>query len=988
MLSSARNLSTGRICALIIASSGLLFAQSNPTGSISGTVKGPGGALIAGALLQYDSGRGTQEVRTNEKGQFLLSQLIPGLAKLKVHAKGMTDVSLQAMVLVNQSTQLNLVLKPEAEAVVEVVAQPAPQAGAEQTTALVGATFDNEALKSLPIIGDPLLAVTQMMPGVPASGTQFHASFDNANSYMYDGAEARSATQGSSTLQINRDLIEQIQILTGGVSARYGRFNGAMVSTVSKTGTNEFSGSMRHDLTSDSWNALPRLSFYDPISERVPRHVTDQQSWTFMGPIVKDKLFFAAGYTVETPGTLNVVHSSLRSGLFAPFSFESEGHRSTKDLKLDWQINTDHRFSASWQQYLGEISNGSSGTGRSSIATTSGPNRDERGFYSLGYLGVLSPTLQVDVKLSQTRLKTGGPGTGAQGGSNVITWVDRSVAGNGDTYDNGSARPLDDERIRTAGVNLTWFVADHTIEAGVQDYLSNYRSMGYQAPDLSYGAMTPSRQMIWFDGWTSATPPSMDRQYRNLDQYVSTTSRNRNRLILFDPLEGHVDMRVTGFYANDVWRIGPQWSLNYGARLDRYHYTSSPEGDSFTPTAFTPRASLSFDLKADGRHVFGVSYAEYAGLTNTGDFSSASVSTYVPIRLYEYHGTGTGADAVNPDGSVNWNVWGKSATQLGIANPYFTTASPTSNRSITVDSGIKPPRSREATLNYRYTDPVQNFIATLIYKMQDRYVDARYVGVFGAEDYAAPQVLFNDEGAKARYTGLELQYRRQVTSDLNLGGNVTWSGTYANVSQGGFNPRNDYGNGIPNDIVAPFGPQNGQFNNSTVPFTAHMDATYRKDFGKFGAVTVSVLGKYYSESFAGFRTVEGPIPDSIANYGYPSSFSRVYSNAKNWYPETYTFDFHLGYDYKIKGKTDFFAALDVTNVFNHIQPLQKSFNSRLVDGNGNYYDDGWAAAAVDPNWWSNPNFRPVGNPNAFFADGKVGLYTAPRKIQVKLGVRF
>ena len=94
MLSSARNLSAARICALLVASSGALFAQSNAAGGIGGTVKGPNGAPIAAALVRLDAGRGTIEARTDPKGQFLFSQLIPGGAKLKVHAEGMTDITM------------------------------------------------------------------------------------------------------------------------------------------------------------------------------------------------------------------------------------------------------------------------------------------------------------------------------------------------------------------------------------------------------------------------------------------------------------------------------------------------------------------------------------------------------------------------------------------------------------------------------------------------------------------------------------------------------------------------------------------------------------------------------------------------------------------------------------------------------------------------------------------------------------------------------
>ena len=981
MLSSARNLSAARICALLVASSGALFAQSNAAGGIGGTVKGPDGAPISSALVRLDSGRGTFEARTDQKGQFLFSQQIPGGARLKVHAEGMTDVSMQVTVVVNQVAQLNIALKPIAGATIEVVAYAPPQAGADTSTALIGATFTQETLHSLPIIGDPLNALIVTMPGTPSGGYNFNGSQDNQNSFMYDGIEARTASSGQSVLQVNRDLIEQIQVLTTGVSAKFGRFTGAMVDTVSKSGTNEFTGSMTHELLSDSWNALPRQSLFTD-SQRVPRHVTDLQSWTVLGPIIKDKLFFTVGYQTQTPSTFHVVTTSLRSGLFPSFQYDSEAQQSTKDLKLDWQINTDHRLSAAWQQYQSTSTEGTSGSGQSSLATTSGPSKTDIGFYSLGYLGILNSNLQLDVKLSQTHKQSGGPGTGSPGGADVITWIDKSVIGSGDKYDNGTVRsPLAKEKITTFGVNFTWLVADHKVEAGLQDYSSIYQTMGNTAPDAGYIGLTPSGAEIYFNGWTSAAPPSMDRQYRAM----ATANSLRTRLIEFDPLQGQRDLRVTGLYANDVWRIDPHWNLTYGARLDRYKFTSSPEGDTFSPTAFTPRASLSYDLKGDGKHVFGLSVAEYAGLTNTGDFTNATVTGNVPVRMYKYYGAGTGADALNSNGTVNWNVWGNAPGVTGMNNPYFQSANPITNRQTTVASDIKPPRTREATLNYHYTDQAQNFIATLLYKVQDHYVDDRWDGAPGLAPGTAPIVLWNDPGAEARTISLQLQYRRQFTPALSAGGNVSWTGVRANAGQGNNSYRNDFGGLIPNDYVSPYGPQPGQWSSSTTPFMGHLDVTYRLDLGKYGTVTTSLLGHYWSKSFAGYRGIYGYTPDAIANQGYSPDLNRTFTNDPEWWPEMYQFDFHLGYDLKLTKKVALFAALDVKNVFNHMMPMYKFFSSVLMDGQGNVYTD---PSTYPADWWSNPSYKAAPDKTGPYGDGNVGAYTDPRTIQVKLGFRF
>lgn len=994
MIRPGQSSGRGRLCALIVASSTLLFSQSAAVGNITGLVTGPGGRSLAGALVQVDTGRGMREFRSGADGKFMVPQLLPGAVKVHVTAKGMNAFRTTVTVVSNQNVVLNVPLAPVAEASVEVVAVQNPEVGVDPGVAVTGRNFDAEAIASLPNIGSsPYAAALKTLPGTPSGGYNFHGSEDGGNGYAINGVESRSASGGTQMLPLNPDLIEQFNVLSAGVSAKYGRFVGGVVNTVTKSGTNTFQGSARHDFTSDSWNALPRQSAYT-TSKKVPRRVTDVQSYTFLGPIIKDKLFFAVGYNTTTPSVTKVITGSVGSGLFAPYTFSSTSGSELKDIRLDWQVNAENKVSGSWSRYLSTSSASTNGRGISTLAAGAGPSRTEKGYKSVSWTSTLTSTLLLDVIASETLVKSGGPGTGSQGGAGVVTWKDLKGTGNGDLYDNGTnAGNLNQEKIRTLGVNLAWNGANHSLEGGVQYYHSRIDSMGsYAGSDGGYASMTPSHALLQFYGWTLAAPPSMDRAYRNLAVNDST----RTRLVMFDPLQGGADTRIIGLFANDVWTLDNHWTVNLGARYDRNQVDLDPEGDRFTATSLTPRLSVSYDLLGNTRHVFGLSLAEYAGQYNVSTFSATSVSNTVPVRLYKYYGAGNGSDALNADGSINWSVWGKSATALGVGNPYQATPNPLTSRSVTADPDIKPPRSREATLSYRYADSLQSLSATVIHKLQDNYVGMKYLGAAGTAPGAAKKQYFTDPGMEARYEALEIQYKRQITPEFQAGGNLSWSYTRANAGQGvGTSSRNQYGDFISNDLVDPFGPQPGQWSSSSTPVTLHLDATYTHSFGKAGKLEVSVLGNYWSRSFRGYRSYSGPTSAEIQSYGYPDTVTRSYPDASTWWPEQFGFDLHVGYEVPLYRKITFFTALDVLNVFNHMQPMYVAYNTALTDGTRTFAPYDPSIAAAYPDWYSNPKLKavpysapnPTNNPYVL-ADGQTGDYTAPRKIQVRAGFRF
>ncbi len=96
----------------------------------------------------------------------------------------------------------------------------------------------------------------------------------------------------------------------------------------------------------------------------------------------------------------------------------------------------------------------------------------------------------------------------------------------------------------------------------------------------------------------------------------------------------------------------------------------------------------------------------------------------------------------------------------------------------------------------------------------------------------------------------------------------------------------------------------------------------------------------------------------------------------------------MGYEVPVHNTLTFFAALDVINLFNHMQPMYVSYSTALTDGTKVYAPYDPSIADDYPTWWSNPKLKPVPYNDGWLPDGTTGDYTAPRKIQVRVGFRF
>jgi Carboxypeptidase regulatory-like domain/TonB dependent receptor len=281
------------------------FAQTI-TGSITGTVTDPSGAVVPGAKVTVTNvltGVATQAT-TNPSGIYSLHFLQIGQYKVSVEAPSFSTQTTSVFALeVDQEARINVALKLGASNSNVVVTDTAPILNTENAT--TGDTITAAAATELPLQSRNFSTLTLLVAGAvtpnPAAldnvgrgqyngGFNVNGNREQSNNYTLDGADINEAIDNYIGYSPNVDALGEVRIITGNSTAEYGNANGGQVVMVTKSGTNQFHGNAfffgeNQNLNASPWNAGTR----PPLNRAM-------FGGTLGGPILHDKLFFFVDY--------------------------------------------------------------------------------------------------------------------------------------------------------------------------------------------------------------------------------------------------------------------------------------------------------------------------------------------------------------------------------------------------------------------------------------------------------------------------------------------------------------------------------------------------------------------------------------------------------------------------------------------------------------------------------------------------------------------
>ncbi len=340
------------IVVIALGTSSPLCAQQGTT-SLHGTVSDPNGAVVAGALviLQNQARGFKSETKTAEDGSYEFLQLPPATYELRVSAAGFkTSVQTQLVLQVATPVTLNprLAISTASETVtVSFAAAPA----INTTDATIGNAFDAKQIQTLPFDGRNPAEILSLQPGAvffPDTGKNLGTpSTGNGNSDLVADSRSGSVNGGrsdesnialdgiddndqlfgtafSGALRATLESTEEFRVTTAGGEADAGRSSGAQVNLITRSGSNNFHGTLYEynrnivGRANDWFNKINELSAGEP--NKPSPYIRNTYGGSIGGPILKDRLFFFFNYEAvrkaESQQVLRTIPSaSLRDGV-------------------------------------------------------------------------------------------------------------------------------------------------------------------------------------------------------------------------------------------------------------------------------------------------------------------------------------------------------------------------------------------------------------------------------------------------------------------------------------------------------------------------------------------------------------------------------------------------------------------------------------------------------------------------------------------------
>ena len=295
------SVSRGVICAILfVLCAGWVMAS--PTGSITGFVKDASGAFVPGARVTITNTATNAQLATltDANGEFQFLQLAPSTYSLIVEARGFKKAVTTAIVQVDQITRAEVAL--EVGEVTESVQVEAAAPLLESDKSTLSSVVDSRTIANMPLNARQYLDLALITPGAlpAATGTQgggFNVSGarSQSNIFLLDGV-SNIDTQINSALGNFRitDAVQEFAVQTSVATAEFGRGTGGQVSIVTKSGTNQFHGSVFEYFRNSDMDAA------DFFTNRLggvknPLH-RNQYGATVGGPIRKNQTFFFASW--------------------------------------------------------------------------------------------------------------------------------------------------------------------------------------------------------------------------------------------------------------------------------------------------------------------------------------------------------------------------------------------------------------------------------------------------------------------------------------------------------------------------------------------------------------------------------------------------------------------------------------------------------------------------------------------------------------------
>ena len=298
-----------------LAISACPFVHGQASGSFSGTVSDKAGALVSGATVKVTSqGTGiSREAKTNDSGYYLVPLLPVAFYTIRVESQGFQateqrDIRLQ----VDEHREVDFTLAPAS--VSTQVEVSATEVAVETSNPTLGQVITSEQVADLPLNGRNFVQLATLTPGTTASTSPVSffngaasseastrgsfslsvgGSREQSTDWLLDGNDNNQIDEGGIAIFSSIDDIQEFKVLTYNYSAEYGERSGPTVLVTTKSGSNQFHGSLFEFFRNTVLDAST------PFVDKTPQYNLNQFGGSFGGPIQKDKTYFFVDYAAK-----------------------------------------------------------------------------------------------------------------------------------------------------------------------------------------------------------------------------------------------------------------------------------------------------------------------------------------------------------------------------------------------------------------------------------------------------------------------------------------------------------------------------------------------------------------------------------------------------------------------------------------------------------------------------------------------------------------
>ncbi|MEO8041055.1 MAG: TonB-dependent receptor [Acidobacteriota bacterium] len=787
-----------------------LAAQSN-TGSITGVVSDPNGAVIPNATVTVTN-QGTNEkrtVQTDDEGRYDVPSLSNGIYTVEASGGGFQTTSVKDLRLaVGERARADVAMSVAgANAVVEVV----DQTRTDTETSTVGDNITAERISDNPVNGRDFTQLLATVPGSVQSTNQFQTSINGipstfgGTSVLVDGIDAgRVDLNGTSNVlgriesRVNRvsiDSIQEVQVLEQSYSAQYGEALSAVINPITKSGTNNFHGSVFDYFRNERLDAN---DFFNN-AQGFPRSKfrLNQFGGNVSGPLKKDKLFFFANYegvrqtrgqtfTSLTP-TL-AFRAAIAPALVpvvatlplptAPFTFpgapapsadlgflsvqkDGELREDTGSVKIDWNHTDKSQFSA---RYNINDSKTTTPYGVGTDQTADGTLRVQLFKFSHNY--AFSGNMINEAAFGINNNKTNVSGGPSPFPIFSFLFADSAIANIG---------PAQFDQKRTGNVyqfldTLSMIHGNHSMKAGLDIRLNRRTAESLSQTSYQYGSIADFKTNDPFSVQVGGNPPL------------------------------HYANENFSFFFQDDWKIHPRLSLNLGLRyqvstvsrerdgylqnFDLTTLTVTPRGQKIhdmDTNNWGPRLGFAFDVFGNQKTVLRGGYGIFYNRELPASFGSPQVNSFPTRGISILDVLGLGYCPVVP-----------AVFKYPIAPTAFDGCGTAAKFSIERD--LKTPEAQQWSLNIQQdlgigvlqVGYVGNHVTHLLTDgvVSPRNLNRADIDFFGFGLRRLPQfgdIFLVGSYPSSTYHALQATFKRNLSTGVRFNANYTWSHTIDDV---------------------------------------------------------------------------------------------------------------------------------------------------------------------------------------------------------------